>query len=284
MLDVLSPEDQIGYVQGLNNAAMNFGMALAPWVLGMMADAVGTNAAIWTGIGISFAAALINTPLTFRKEMGPPEKKPPVERRILPGEDVEWTTKALSGEYVPADILFELNQRRLVAGQSPIIPKVRSYEEEKDKLSLLRQHAQDNFAFREKVFDRALQEISSPASDSKDMLTKDELCKFLNVALGAASDESRGEARQDLGAWIVDYLADNGYNPHVTSFMIKQMVLSAFPSITQEKELTPESLETALLKQRRVFGMYASSLRRRQPSNIPIDRTLGQGSAPVFYS
>ena len=30
MLDVIAPEDKIGFVQGLNNSTMNFGMALAP--------------------------------------------------------------------------------------------------------------------------------------------------------------------------------------------------------------------------------------------------------------
>jgi hypothetical protein len=34
MLDVIAPEDKIGYVQGLNNSAMNFGSALAPWAFG----------------------------------------------------------------------------------------------------------------------------------------------------------------------------------------------------------------------------------------------------------
>ena len=34
MLDAIAPEDKIGFVQGLNNSAMNFGMALAPWAFG----------------------------------------------------------------------------------------------------------------------------------------------------------------------------------------------------------------------------------------------------------
>ena len=39
MLDAIAPEDKIGFVQGLNNASMNFGMALAPWLFGLLADA-----------------------------------------------------------------------------------------------------------------------------------------------------------------------------------------------------------------------------------------------------
>lgn len=39
---------------------MNFGMALAPWAFGLLADAAGTNAAIWTGIAFSIAASIVN--------------------------------------------------------------------------------------------------------------------------------------------------------------------------------------------------------------------------------
>jgi MFS family permease len=93
--DLLAPEDKIGYVQGLNNAAMNFGMATAPWLLGLLADSAGTNTAIWTGVGISFGAALINTPLMFHKGYGPAEKKKPRSKMALPGEDTDLIEKAL---------------------------------------------------------------------------------------------------------------------------------------------------------------------------------------------
>ena len=42
---------------------MNFGMALAPWLFGLLADGTTTQVAIGVGIGISFLAALINSPL-----------------------------------------------------------------------------------------------------------------------------------------------------------------------------------------------------------------------------
>jgi len=53
----LAPADKVGFVQGLNNSAMNFGMALAPWLFGVLADATTTSVAIWTGIGISSLGA-----------------------------------------------------------------------------------------------------------------------------------------------------------------------------------------------------------------------------------
>ena len=44
---------------------MNFGMALAPWAFGLLADAAGTNWAIITGILFSIFAALANSPLMW---------------------------------------------------------------------------------------------------------------------------------------------------------------------------------------------------------------------------
>lgn len=75
MLDVISPPEKRGYVQGVNSTVMNATIAVAPWLLGMLADAAGTFAAIWTGIAISFLAGAVNAPLIFRKGFGPTPKK-----------------------------------------------------------------------------------------------------------------------------------------------------------------------------------------------------------------
>jgi predicted MFS family arabinose efflux permease len=94
MLDVLAPIDKIGYIQGLNNLAVNFGIALALCLFGVLADATTTDTAIWTGISISFLAAPLNAPLMWIPEMGPPEKRPTAEEHVLPGEDAEVEKKA----------------------------------------------------------------------------------------------------------------------------------------------------------------------------------------------
>ena len=95
MLDIIAPVDKIGYVQGLNNSAMNFGMALAPWLFGLLADATTTDTAIWTGIGISWLAAVINTPLMWRKAFGPAKKPVPKDKRPLAGENTDLIGEAL---------------------------------------------------------------------------------------------------------------------------------------------------------------------------------------------
>ena len=78
MLDAIAPEDKLGYVQGLNNSSMNFGMALAPWAFGILADLAGTNVAIGTGIAFSIAAAMANSPLMWHPIMGKQKPKPPL--------------------------------------------------------------------------------------------------------------------------------------------------------------------------------------------------------------
>ena len=78
MLDAIAPEDKLGYVQGLNNSSMNFGMALAPWAFGILADLAGTNVAIGTGIAFSIAAAMANSPLMWHSIMGKQKPKPPL--------------------------------------------------------------------------------------------------------------------------------------------------------------------------------------------------------------
>jgi hypothetical protein len=110
MLDVIAPEDKIGYVLVLNNAAMNFGMALAQWAFGILADAAGTNAAIITGIAFSIGAALANSPLMM--QMGRPKPKPPLAKRALPGEDDDLFQKIVDGEVVDPELVFQINHHR----------------------------------------------------------------------------------------------------------------------------------------------------------------------------
>lgn len=95
MLDIISPDDKIGYVQGLNNTIMNFGMAVPPWVFGLLADYLGSSTAIWIGVAISFLAVLVNWPLMLKPGMGPPTVGQ--ELRIHFGEDVELMDHGESG-------------------------------------------------------------------------------------------------------------------------------------------------------------------------------------------
>ena len=217
MLDVIAPEDKIGFVQGLNNSAMNFGMALAPWLFGILADATTTDAAIWTGIAISFGAALINAPLMRRPEMGPPPKKMPSGLKVLKGdEDPEAVSLTLAGEYVDPEVLFAINRKRALEHKQFVIPTVKKYQDEKDDLQSLHEHAVPMYRFRKELFDRILGELGNPNSD----VSVNELCELLQTAANG-DKEVIDERTADIGHWIGEYLLDNGYHPHVTSLLIK---------------------------------------------------------------
>ena len=75
-----------GFLIGLNNSAMNFGMAVAPWLFGILADATSTNISIWIGVGLSFLAAVI-TAATAPARSSHSTSPPPLDAR---GESIDW--------------------------------------------------------------------------------------------------------------------------------------------------------------------------------------------------
>ena len=274
---MIAPENKIGYVQGLNNSSMNFGMAFAPWLLGLLSDAAGTKVGIWTAIGISIAAALINTPLIFHKGFGPVLPQLPSSKRPLDGEDTEAVEKALRGSFIAADELFMINRQRALDGNSFVIPKVKSFEEDKEDLKKLSKHAIETFEFRKDFFDRILAKIA----EGNDETDTSKFCDLLNTEF-AADNEVVREATNDLGKWVGDYFRDAGYQPHTSSLLLKQMVLSAFPVIMTDKEYTPENIQGTLLQSRRVMNEYMDVQDRKE--RYTISKVLGNGGTQQFYS
>ena len=96
-------------------------------------------------------------------------------------------------------------------------------------------------------------------------------------------DQQQEEAQHDLGQWIGEYLADNGYNPHTNPVLIKQMILTAFPTITREKEVTPENIEESLLRQSSIMGNYVS-ITDRQKLRYSLPGILKSQPAQNFYA
>ena len=252
-------------------------MALAPWLFGVLADATSSTTSIWTGIGISFLAGIINAPLMRRPEMGPPPPRVPAEKRILPGEDVEAAEEALSGEHVDPALVFTLNLQRGREGKRFIVPSVKTYSDDKESLDELRENARENFKFRTELMDRVLCELSDPNSE----VNNEELCKFLNNAARGDPDVI-DEHTRDVGQWISDYLRDSGYQPHVNSVLLKQMVMSAFPTVNTAGEMyTPETIEDSLIRSRHVMGKY---LEHEESKVWKIRSILGKGNRPQFYA
>ena len=258
---------------------MNFGMAIAPWLFGILADVAGTNAAIWTGIGVSLVAAAVNAPLMCDALFGRTKEKPPPSKRALPHEDAEFVEQALKGEFVDPHTLYLFNMHRLKEGKSLIVPRVKPYSEEKDNMDSLYSHATETFKQRRDMGDRILTALQDPSNEKG----TEEFCSLLNNAMYRNQEAAIEEATNDLGKWIGDYLEDTGYNPHTQSLVIKQMILSAFPPINRDKEYTPENMEEALLRTRQIFNQYLQ-LKENKERNWTWRQALGKGQSAVFYS
>jgi len=161
-------------------------------------------------------------------------------------------------------------------GQQPLIPKVTSYQQDKESLPEICSHAEEAFRHRREMYDQILAEMDNPTSE-KDV---SDFTDMINAAAGGDPEAIR-LANTDLGQWVTDYLADNGYRPHLNSLIIKLMVLTAFPSITQEEELTPETLKDAIIRMSRVMNEY---LNVQETRTYTWSKNLGQGGKPTFYS
>jgi len=256
MLDAIAPEDKLGYVQGLNNSSMNFGMALAPWAFGILADLAGTNVAIGTGIAFSIAAAMANSPLMWHPIMGKQKPKPPLAQRKLPSEDKELFQKIIDGDIVDPELAFQINQDRGLHGKPSIVPRVKQYDEEKDHLDDISRDAAESFQFRIGLYDRVLAGLEKAEHDPENLIfDKKELVQILKTLKGD-NQSLIDQSSSDLGQWMGHYLKDNGYSPHTTSILMKQMFMTSFPPLTRDEEFTEENVEEYLLNTRKVMSRY----------------------------
>ena len=90
---------------------------------------------------------------------------PPESKRALEGEDEEFVQRALDGELVDQNKLFEINLARMKNHQSVIVPKIKTYAEEKESgelLNTLYDNAYDVFEKRVELQDRILQAMNDP--------------------------------------------------------------------------------------------------------------------------
>lgn len=258
---------------------MNFGMAIAPWLFGVLADATTTNIAISVGIGVSCLAAAINFPLTCDPRFGRKKQLLHPSKRVLGNEDPDFVEKALAGDLVSSEALLLVNFARLQAGKPPIVPRVKPYTEDKGSgLQTLHGDAEELFLQRMATIDRVLLALYDPEPEK----SPEELCQLLNSSMDC-DEEIMTEAIIDLGKWFGDYLHDAGYNPHHSSAMIKQMVLTALPPISFEREYTPENLQLALLRGRHVFARYAQGHKMLKEEDWSFSDAFGKGAAVVFY-
>ena len=276
MLDVIAPEDKIGYCQGMNNTVMNLGMAVSPWVFGILADALGTNTAIWIGVGVSFFAGLANAPLMRVPGLGAETKKEPLTRRPLKEEDEEVVERALNGEWVDPAVLVAMNKKRALNGLPVLMPRVASYEDDKTDMDQLRARAYENFLFRREANDEILASLKRPEKEA-DLTT---ICEQINTAMQSDS-ETANQTYDDLGKWFADYIRDNGYHAQTKPLLIKQYIVSAFPRLMEGDEVTPTNLEQTLLNERQLANHYLKVEEERKYGWSQL--LASRGGTPVTY-
>ncbi len=102
--------------------------------------------------------------------MGRPKPKPPLAQRKLPEEDDELFKHIIDGDAVDPELAFELNHYRGMHGKPSIVPKVKSYEDERDDLGALAVGAGKNFKFRMELYDQVLAGLHQSKRDPDNLV------------------------------------------------------------------------------------------------------------------
>ena len=249
MLDRLAPPNQRGFVQGIYTTFYNLASAISPWFLGLLADGTSTNIMIWVGVGISFVAALVNFPLVFHEKFGPPKKKevPMInlfdESGMTEADEASWEERMKNGDFIPANVLNEINYKRIQQQKPLLIPQVGTYEEDKDRLSDIRKQAKDEFAYLSHRSHVLLSKMNDP-----------EMPKIAeNISYAYNTLESNHD---EIGQWFGEYMRDNGYIGPQSAQAIKLMITKAFPKLYPGGQMNVDNFEQVLVNTERVFNHY----------------------------
>lgn len=214
MLDRLAPHNRRGFVQGLNVTVMNLARSISPFALGSYADAVGTTWCMWTTVLVSVVAALVNLPLMWtpilkvhsHRDQQPMTEKSPDQiggdYKLLDTQDTDQVDQVMKGDWVPAKLLAELNADRYNAGLPFLLPPVRSYQDDKDKLCNLYRHAREDFEYQHfrQYYYLSLQDTPERKRDLVEHLSK-----------SVPPKEVQKERAAAMGEWFADYMDENGY-------------------------------------------------------------------------
>ena len=252
MLDSLAPEDRRGYVQGLNIAVMNLATAVTPYLLGEMADNIGISEAMWTCIGISFFAALVNVPLMFVKALKRPKKRAPRYARSLGYEDPGFVDKVMRGEWVSAQELELLNDQRMRRGDPFLVIPYNAYEEDKQHLREIKRQARSDFLWVRQHMGKLLNDPALESVEARQALLE-------QYTAARPTDEQKAQLAKGLSTWFADYLMDNGYWMDDSPILYKQMIMQAFPPLLPnhgDLGYTAENIEEAGINYLRVLNKY----------------------------
>jgi hypothetical protein len=216
----------------------------------------------------------------WHKQLNKQMPTPHMAKRRLKGEDEDLIRQILDGEYVDPELMFKINQDRSVSGKPSLVPRVKTYDEDKMHLEELTKEASATFKFRIELYDPVLAGLESAREDPDNCeFIKSELVSMLNATKNM-DKEIVHQAQRDLGLWMGQYLEQNGYNPHLMSVMMKQMFIASFHPLSSDPEFTEENVEEYLLKGQRVVSRYVD---QKEDVRSSVTKMLGT-FPPIFYS
>ena len=84
-----------------------------------------------------------------------------------------------------------------------------------------------------------------------------QVCEAVNRSIQSVDPKTLEVVDRELGDWFVDWLKYSGYHTHNETQMYKQLIMTAFPKIKNDREYSPENLETSMLNYARLLRTYS---------------------------
>mmetsp|Transcript_46454 Transcript_46454/g.129429 ORF Transcript_46454/g.129429 Transcript_46454/m.129429 type:complete len:728 (+) Transcript_46454:189-2372(+) len=246
MLDKISPPEMRGTIQGYNTLCSDLTGALVPVILGEVQKAAGSYGQefiMWVTVVWSLLACIINAPLMFNPLYGP-QPDEDLNLKGLLGDDVDLIKRAEAGEWVPLADLERINLERMKKGEPFLRMHYGKYADDAPKLWKMRQQAAADFRWIKADMTKWLAKMRDPA-------VRDEMVKGINES--RATPEQQAESRRELGEWFTDYLAANGWWADDNPMVMKELIMSAFPHVS-DPEITADTIESTIVKSLRVMN------------------------------
>lgn len=252
MLDRISPIDKRGLLQGFNVLIGNLIGGVGPFMYGLIYDAAGSSATLYTSAGISVLAGVINFPLVFYPAFGVPAKVESEEVGSAAETEDESAIieRAMRGEWVPSALLHEINRARVMEGQPLVHARYGTYDKAAKETAPTRDIVIEEMLTAKNTLIGAINEIQEQGPHA--------LVEGILQSEAAKDPTVSAEIEEECGRWFKDYMINNGYNVRVSPILYKYMIQCAFPPIGQ-KLPTTETVEQRFLNMVRLLNRFVES-------------------------
>jgi hypothetical protein len=245
MIEAIAPEHQKGLAQGLNNGVMNFVMAVAPIILGLIKENL---VLMQTCVIFCVLAMAANAPLMrYPQLMWSSDPNAPLhtDHEEDMATDEELIKRAEAGEWIPAKELDRINMDRFNKGEKFLRIPYGSYAKDAPFLGKLRKRARTDFMFFKEETEQWIDQMKEPAA-------REAAIKSLKES--RPPQDYVDHQKKELGEWFADYLTDNGYMVENDPTPFKMMIMNAFPPLP--KDPTADTLVLFMTKTLKVMNTH----------------------------